>query len=557
MNSFELDRPDGLFEALAASSPDAIVTIDQESRILSANPATERILGYAPKELVGRYLGVLIPERLRAAHEAGLSRYLRSGRRNIPWTGIQLPGLRKDGTEIPLEISFGEFLDDAGGRIFSGFIRDISERVQQQQALADREAELRRVNTQLEERAREERALRTIAQSITGAIHVSEVMQQIAAGALGISGASGAFVEQVLDSREDIEIVAASGEGTPPIGQRVAYPGSLTEEIIDRREPVFLVRMQGVGVSMAPYLDRLCHGCSVLVVPLVTDTTALGALVLLREADAPAFEVGIVDRVRTLGDLASLALQRITALADSERRRDEAEAAVRSRDEVLSIVSHDLRNPVSTVAMSAALLRDPAIELDAEEREKQLDIIVRAASRMNRLIQDLLDVARIEGGRFAVNCRCEDAASVAREACEDFRSIIVEKSLHLDCQVDPGISRVKIDRDRLVQALANFVSNAAKFTHSGGRITVGAKPAEGGGVHFFVSDTGPGIAPEELPHLFNRFWQARHTAHLGAGLGLTIARGIAVAHGGEVWAESTPGVGSTFNLTLPQADDCR
>lgn len=545
----------GRLEALTESAPDAILTIDEGSTILSANAATGRIFGYSPDELVGKPLTVLVPERLRAAHTAGISRYLRTGRRNIPWTGTQLPGLTKDGREVPVEISFGEFIDKTGRHVFSGFVRDVSDRVRQQEALAERERELQRLNAELEERAREERALRTLAESITGAVRVSEVMHQIAEGALAVSEAAGAFVEQVVTSNGDVEIVAGSGKCTPVVGQRVLYPGSLTQEIIDRREPVFLVRMQGIGAAMAPYLDEICHECSVLVVPLLAGTQVLGALVLLRSANEPAFEHGIVNRVRTLGDLASLSLQRLLALAESERRREEAEAAVRLREEVLSIVSHDLRNPVSTVAMSASLLKDSDMTLDDGERVKQLDIIVRAAQRMNRLIQDLLDVARIEAGRFAVSCRCEDPGLLASEAYDVFSALASEKGLQLECQIDRKLPQVNVDRDRIIQALSNFLNNAIKFTPSPGRVTIGVTAHETG-ARFFVSDSGPGIQNEELPFLFSRPWQAKRTAHLGSGLGLTIARGIAMAHGGEVSAESTRGVGSTFHLTLPSSPHC-
>ena len=556
MKLSNLDYLAARLEALTESAPDAILTIDERSTILSANPAAERMFAYAPEELVGQSLTVLIPERLRAAHRAGIARYLQTRRRNIPWTGIQLPGLTKDGREVPLEISFGEFVDDTGRHIFSGFVRDISERVRQQAALAEREEELQRLNRELEERAREERALRTLAQSVTGAERVSEVMHQIAEGALAVSEAAGAFVEQVVEPDREVEVVAASGKCTPLVGQSVSYPGSLTQEIIDRREPVFLVRMQGIGVAMAPYLDGYCHGCSVLVVPLLAGTRVLGALVLLRQPDEPAFEHGIVNRVHTLGDLASLSLQRLLALAESERRRKEAEAAVRLREEVLSIVSHDLRSPASTIAMSAALLKDSEIDLDEQERVKQLDIIVRSAQRMNRLIQDLLDVARIEGGRFAVNCRCGDPGALAAEACDVFNSLAAEKAVGLECRIEPSLPSVNVDRDRVIQALSNFLHNAIKFTPSGGQVTIGVTRDEDRGVRFFVSDTGPGIPPEELPYLFNPLWQAKRTAHLGSGLGLTIAKGIALAHGGDVWAESAPGTGATFCLTIPLSENC-
>ena len=736
-----LFKLDSRFEALAESAPDAILTIDDRSIILSANPASERIFGYAPGELVGRPLTILIPERLRASHDAGIARYLRTGQRNIPWTGALLPGITKDGREIPLEISFGEFRDETGRHVFSGFVRDISERVRVQRELeearaaadralkeltmlgrivdvalaqatydemlqellrrlreelgadeatvmlldeqrrrlavhasdglvsaadygvdvpigrgitgrvaesgrpvvledlsqtevltptlrdeiasvaavpvrssgevigvlhvgsrarrrftdgevrllevvADRmagvfartrlyeserrareeaeaarhtlaqtEQELRRLNAELEDRAREERALRTVAQSITGAVRVSEVMYQIVEGALAVSGAVGAYVEQVVTPEGEVEVVAAAGERTPPTGQRVPFPGSLTEEIIARREPIFLARMAGIGAAMAPYLDRHCHECSVLVVPLVADTSVLGALVLLRSADEPPFEHGVLTRVRTLGDLASLSLQRLFALGESERRRAEAEAAVRSRDEVLSIVSHDLRNPVSTVTMSVALLQDAEIHLDDEQRRTQFQVIARSAHRMNRLIQDLLDVARIEGGRLSISCRCEDPGALAIEACEAFRPIAAQRSQTLECQIDEPLAPVNADRDRVLQVLSNYLNNAVKFTPEGGSIVIRAS-ADDGGVVFSVSDTGQGMGPDELSSVFSRFWQAKRTAHLGSGLGLAIARGIADAHKGRVWAESAPGKGSTFYFALPAAPNC-
>jgi PAS domain S-box-containing protein len=576
------NQPDSRFEALAESSPDAILTIDEESTILSANAAVERIFGYVPQELVGRRLSTLIPERLRAAHDAGIARFLRTGRRNIPWTGVLLPALTKDGREIPVEVSFGQFVDQSERRVFSGFVRDVSERVRYErelqeavfartrlyeaerrarqeaerarEALVRNEETLNRLNLELEDRAREERALRSLAQSITGAVRVPEVMHQIAEGALSVSEAAGAYVEQVTSA--DVEIVAAAGALTPPVGTRVPYPGSLTEEIIAHREPVFCARMQSFGAAMAPYLDEHCHRCSVLVVPLLGEEHVLGALVLLRRPEEPPFEHGIVNRVRTLGDLASLALQRLVALAESERRRAEAEAAVRSRDEVLSVVSHDLRNPVSTVAMSAALLQDPEVVLTDEERREQVEVIARSAQRMNRLIQDLLDVARIAGGRLTVSCGCEDPSILAAEACQAFQTIAAEKSLTLSCHTEGRLVPVHVDRDRVLQLLSNYLNNAVKFTPVDGHIAICVTRSDEGGVCFAVSDTGPGIAPEDLSHVFTRFWQAERTAHLGSGLGLAIAKGIAEAHRGRVWAESTPGSGSTFFFVVPNSDAC-
>jgi signal transduction histidine kinase len=206
--------------------------------------------------------------------------------------------------------------------------------------------------------------------------------------------------------------------------------------------------------------------------------------------------------------------------------------------------------------MSASLLADPEIPLSEEQRREQVGVIARSAQRMNRLIGDLLDVARIEGDRLTISCRCEDAAALAAEACEAFRQIAAEKGVELACHTDPALPRVLVDRDRMLQVLSNYLNNAVKFTPAGGRVSIHASVDEAGGARFRVSDTGPGIPPDELPHVFTRFWQAKRTAHMGSGLGLAIARGIAEAHRGRVWVESAPGAGSSFYVALPRAAEC-
>jgi PAS domain S-box-containing protein len=705
---------------LAESAPDAILTIDEESTILFANSAVERIFGYAPHELAGRALHTLIPERLRAAHDRGLARYLKSGRKNIPWTGIALPGLTKDGREIPVEISFGEFRDELGNRAFSGFVRDISDRVRGAKELEAARAEavaalrelkrlssvvdvalargtydamlevllhrlreeldadeatvllldaqhgdlvvqasdygtsehrddgkrvrigegvsgrvaesgkpimiddmtavkvasarlrglgsliaapiisegkvigvlhsgaksrahfkpedvrllevvsdrmsgvlartrlfeeLRRLRDESERHAQEERALRKLAQSITGAVHVAEVMQQIVDGALSVSHATAAYVEHVASPDGEVEVVATTGTPVPKIGLRIPFPGSLTEEIIASGVPIFLVHLEGIGKAMAPYLGAICSACSALVVPIMAGSKPLGALVLLRGENEPPFSDNVVNRVRTLGELASLSLLRLVALEESERRRLEAEQALRSRDDVLSIVSHDLRNPVSTVSMSASLLRDADLDLTEAQRATQLEIISRSAHRMNRLIQDLLDVARIEGRRFNIACRCEDAAPLATEACESFGETARDKGLTLTCSTGRDLPRLMVDRDRVLQVLSNFLNNAIKFTPDGGIIRIDAERRDDV-VRYSVRDTGPGIVADDLSRVFDRFWQSKSTAHMGTGLGLAIAKGIAEAHHGRVGVESTQGEGSTFWLELPISDKC-
>lgn len=232
------------------------------------------------------------------------------------------------------------------------------------------------------------------------------------------------------------------------------------------------------------------------------------------------------------------------------RLRRLAEDAVGTRDDVLSIVAHDLRNPLNAISMGASLLLD--LPLSGEKRDEHLRVVQRSAARMDRLIQDLLDAARIEAGRFSVQRGVLEVAPLIAEACETFAAPAAASQQQLSCKVRDGTPAISADGDRVLQLLRNLLSNALRHTPEGGSIMVRVEPA-GDEVRFSVRDTGAGIPEEDLPHLFDRFWQARHTRRGGAGLGLAIARGIAEAHGGRIWVESEEGKGSTFIFLLPVA----
>ena len=230
----------------------------------------------------------------------------------------------------------------------------------------------------------------------------------------------------------------------------------------------------------------------------------------------------------------------------------EAEKALRralqARDDVLAIVSHDLRNPLGTISAAADLMLDVALAPETERRH--LAIIRRSSRRMNRLIEDLLDVARMEKGAFSIDPSPVDMDSLLREAHEAARPVAESKRLDLRRRGASALPPVHGDRDRILQVLSNLVDNAVKFTPAGGEIVLAAAPADGE-VSVAVEDTGHGIAPEDQEHLFDRFWQANRASETGAGLGLAIVKGIVDAHGGRVWVESTPGQGSIVRFTIP------
>ncbi|HSW30901.1 MAG TPA: PAS domain-containing sensor histidine kinase [Longimicrobiales bacterium] len=238
-----------------------------------------------------------------------------------------------------------------------------------------------------------------------------------------------------------------------------------------------------------------------------------------------------------------------TDLTDILRKEEALQRAVRVREEVVSVVSHDLRNPLGVVAGAAELLLD--LPLDEPERHRQADIIRRSAERMRRLIENLLDVARIEAGALVIRATAQSPDQVLSETKAFFHSQAEAKGVALELEMEPGVPRVLADPDRVQQALANLVTNALRFSPAGGAVTLGAHGLGGAEVALTVEDQGPGIPPADLPRLFDRFWQASRHDRTGSGLGLAIVRGIAEAHGGRVEVASGPGRGARFTLVLP------
>jgi signal transduction histidine kinase len=191
--------------------------------------------------------------------------------------------------------------------------------------------------------------------------------------------------------------------------------------------------------------------------------------------------------------------------------------------------------------------------IDAGEKSHRVRTIAervhRQAERMARLIEDLVDFAGIQAGRLSLARTAHAPEAILTEARELFGPIATERGLRFEAHAPGGLPHVECDSERVVQLISNLVSNAFKVTPKGGTIAIGAEPKDSE-IVFYVRDTGPGIEPEELPRLFERYWRSKQVSYRGAGLGLSIARGIVDAHGGRIWAESTVGVGSTFYFSL-------
>jgi signal transduction histidine kinase len=190
------------------------------------------------------------------------------------------------------------------------------------------------------------------------------------------------------------------------------------------------------------------------------------------------------------------------------------------------------------------------VESGETRGQKWVQIISRGVERASRLIQDLLDVTRIEAGALSIASHAVAADRVARDALALLEVPASVASIELRLDLDPELPEIWADEDRLLQVFENLIGNAIKFTPAGGRVTIGAR-SRAGEILFSVADTGAGIPAESLPHVFDRFWQAKRAERRGAGLGLPICKGLVEAHGGRIWVESTPGRGSTFFFTIP------
>jgi signal transduction histidine kinase len=244
---------------------------------------------------------------------------------------------------------------------------------------------------------------------------------------------------------------------------------------------------------------------------------------------------------------------RIATAIERVDHYQKAVSAARAREELLSTVSHDLRSPLHTILFSLALLEKSAMSA-APHEARHLARIRRTAGYMQHLLADLIDTAKIEADRFLVDREPSAIAPLISDVVEMMLPLASRRSIRLETAVDAAAAGaiVLMDRDRMTQVLTNLLGNAVKFTPEHGSIVVGVERREGE-VRLSVHDTGPGIPAKDLGRIFDRFWQARQTAQLGSGLGLFIARGIVLAHGGTIWAESAPGAGSTLYVTLPTA----
>ncbi len=514
-------------------TPDFVGIADAEGQLLYINSAGRELTGFDPEEdISGHNLFALHPpEAARIALEEGVPAALRDG----VWIG-EGSAIRGDGVQVPVsEVLLAQRNEEGELQSFATIWRDISET-----------------------KAEEERKLflNEASKHLTASLDLEDLLHRLPRLAIPVLGD---FCTLVM--REEDQSYQVAEAHVDPAGQEllvdlrnyreVAPTVVGVGQVLASGEPELVPEVTGAWIRTASH-DREHYRIltalgirSLVIVPLAARGRILGAVACGYSSSAQRHDQGHLDLALRLADIAAFAL-------DNARLYREAQTSTHLRDEVLGIVSHDLRSPLAVISIAAERLLRRTQEKSCEAERKKLQVIRDAAQRANRLVEDLLDVARLQGKKLMVTPVPSSPASMVSEAVQTWAEPAKEKQIRIESSVDPGLPEVLADPERTPQVFANLIGNAIKFIPSGGRIALRASKQDGA-VRFSVTDDGPGIEPAMLPHIFDAFWQVRQGKRGSSGLGLAIVKGIVSAHRGEVTVDSTPGQGSTFTFTLPVA----
>ncbi len=524
---------DAALAGIAAISADAIICIDQSQRITFFNEGAERIFGYDAEETMGQPIEMLIPVRSRETHRHHVESFGQSTIRARKMSErSEISGLRKNGEEFPAEAAISH-LSDGGGIIYSVVLRDITfrRRVEQSQRF------LAEAGEKLASSLGTEETTASVASLAVPVLADAAIVTIFHGGAF--RGVAGAHIDPSRAA-----MLRRSRALSPPD----LHGGHPVAEVIRTGTAIIITEASAAEPGGAAFLGQtgdIFDGSQVaaaLILPLIARNQLIGVLELYSRHRR--FDSDDIILAQDLSRRAALAI-------DNARLHDQVILGLRARDDMIGIVSHDLRNPVNAVTMLAGAILSIERETELPNDVVEYSTVIRqAAEQMDSLIRDLLDVTRVEAGRLRVEAIPTEVRELLDDAVRILVPVAAAKSIELRVMANGSLPMVNADPERIRQALSNLIGNSVKFSPPGSTIELGASEL-GGELIISVRDEGPGMTPDQLSHAFDRFWQSRRTDREGAGLGLAITRGIVEAHGGRIWAESTTGKGSTFNFTLP------
>lgn len=530
------------FRGLLEASHDAILIMGRNGTIEFVNAQALRWLGYDEEELIEQPVDRILPEKFRGTHFQEGVWYLGVPGPQPRGALQELSVLRKDGSELPVEVSLTSSPVGDGQRVVTtAILRNISEKkriAQRQQFLAD----LGRVLSESLELETVFGKLATLAVPHLADWCVVDLLTE--KGALRRIAVAHADPEKetlVLEYQRRYRRLPESGDGVMR-SIRTGRPmraTSLTEARL----------REGLDAQSADLTLRLGMR-SYMIIPLQARGRVFGAISFVA-ADRDFDDADVAFSQEVTG--------RMALAVDNARLYQEAQRAVRAREDTIAIVSHDLKNPLNAIRLNTQVLHRlvPKLAGDSPELREKTERLVasmeKAALQGARLITDLLDFGKMASGTFTVSKSPVDVHHLLQETTEALRPLAAARHLTLEEASPPGECTLPCDHDRVFQVLSNLVGNAIKFTPEGGHILLRAERREGEAL-ISVRDTGEGISENALPHIFERYWQPEQTRHQGAGLGLSIVKGIVEAHGGRIWVESRPGTGTTFFFTLPEGE---
>ena len=529
-----------LVSSIVETSFDAIVTKDLNGIVTSWNPAAQQLFGYTADEMIGRPIRLLIPEERQFEEDEILAR-LRRGQRLEHFETVRIA---KDGRRLNISVTISPLRNDSGTIVGASKIaRDVS---------ALRAAEAERVRL-LEENAAVTEALNNVGAVVASDLDREKVVQAVTDAATELTTAEfGAFFYNVVnDTGESYMLYTISGV---PRDAFAKFPMPRNTEVF---EPTF----KGTSVIRSADITRdprygkspPYHGMppghlpvrSYLAVPVKGRVGDVIGGLFFGHPEVGRFTEQHERLASGIASWASVALE-------NARMFGMAREASRLKDEFLASLSHELRTPLNAVLGYARMLRDGVVTPDKQARA--IETIERNAASLTQIVEDVLDISRIISGKMRLNVQTVDFPQIVGNAVEAVSPAADAKGLRIETVLDPHASPVSGDPERLQQVLWNLLSNAVKFTNRGGKVQVRLERVNSH-VQLSVADTGVGISPEFLPHVFERFRQADASVARergGLGLGLSIARQLAEMHGGTIDAASGgPGQGSTFTLKLP------
>jgi PAS domain S-box-containing protein len=529
------------FQLMVESVKDyALYMLDAEGRVSSWNEGAERIKGYKAEEILGQHFRRLyMPEDAKAGRpERNLQKARLCGSCVDEWWRC-----RKDGTTFWANVTITAMYDNEGRlQGYAKILKDLTER----KGAEERQEFLANMGAVLSASLDSEENLRKFAQLLVPTFAswcVIHTLEPERAGRALVLHHESPEKQRLLEELEcqtpDFLELAGGPRKAMRTGQSILMSrvdaSVLATFAKDERHAEML---QGLGIE-----KYVC-------VPLAARGHVVGAMTLVSSSMLRKYDESFASFAEDVG-------RRVAMSIDNTRLYRQTERAVRLRDQIVAVVSHDLRNPLTAISGSAAMLkRIPNLGEKAATVQRHADIIGRSVERMSRLLSDLLDSARIEAEGLAISPEETPLDVLMEEVADVFEPMAHERSIRLVVDRTSHNCRLFVDRGRIAQVFSNLVGNALKFTPPGGTVGVSVERCEEE-ARFCVKDTGPGIKEADLPHVFDAYWQAEHTRNSGAGLGLAIAKGIVEVHGGRIWVESAPGEGAAFYFTLPKADRAR